>query len=336
MRTVLLSLAFVLAAVSPAGAQTFDSAASDATSVYDLGDLAALFWSQDAACEKRESDLARRQCEAIRKARSAQIASTTYLVQGQGNPVSVAKPSAKAKALTLDITSCIACGDDADVIVVGGRTRGRKANLSAPTLKKVAWPVEDADAAEHFRAYVAPRLRSEFLVKVAGKGAGKTKAAGDKDVYVVNVVGYRVYDPCRGTVIASQPSSERGPRLLIDKRNEPVEKKIVEAPKPKKPEGPESRRPAQHRADQRRPQSRPRSRRRLLSGLRHRRHGQLPHHHRRRWQRGRGRPKRRLRRHPHRRVHRRSRQSRALPGLKKETNPNQLPPDSALSTRRGT
>ena len=84
------------------------------------------------------------------------------------------------------------------VSVQGGAVRG-------PEIGKTVQSVQTAEVATKWREVVLPRLKSEVLFQVAGK-AGTWSESGAKG-YEVELVGYRVWDPCDGSIVASSPAS---------------------------------------------------------------------------------------------------------------------------------
>ena len=56
---------------------------------------------------------------------------------------------------------------------------------------------------------VAPRLRADFLVRIPGKL--ETWSEGGASGYRVEVVGFRVVDPCKGQVLWSNPPASNLP-----------------------------------------------------------------------------------------------------------------------------
>jgi hypothetical protein len=58
-------------------------------------------------------------------------------------------------------------------------------------------------------ARVAPRLRADFLVRIPGKL--EPWREGNAVGYTIEVLGFRVVDPCRGEVLWSTPPAGKLP-----------------------------------------------------------------------------------------------------------------------------
>lgn len=190
----------------------FEEAAQGAPRVDSKPELASLFWSQLSDCSKEDSDLRRRQCEGVRAARAEAVSGTTMVIEGDARSFRVAGFDEKKNELALELTGCIACTDPVEV--AGGRyfvvaergsieaaDGGPKASdlyTTTRTFKNKAW-------ADRWAAEIVPRLRSEYLVQVPAKA--KTWKGGTLEALRVKVVGFRVYDPCDGTIIAADPPS---------------------------------------------------------------------------------------------------------------------------------
>lgn len=212
MKTPALALALplaLLAAAAPARAdESFDAMAKQATPLSGPDALGALFWSQVADC-KDEDDFFRRQCEGIKAARRERIAASTFMVASAG-AVTALPFDPKAMSVDVEVTACAACdgvkiaghkrylvGRGA-VKVVGGRVTPVSLNRGTKTFSSKA-------EGEGWSKTVAPRLVAELLVRLPARlEAWKNSGA---DGYHVEVVGFRVLDPCKGDVYWSQPKS---------------------------------------------------------------------------------------------------------------------------------
>lgn len=243
---------FVVAAASPARAQnqSFDDLAKGAEEVRNPMALAALFWAHSAECSKLPDDLAKRQCEGVREARLAQIAAATFLVPGDSTALEVGAYDDKQKGVPIKLTGCLACAsalsiDGAQRFVVGGKgaVAADGPKVTGPDAHAGVRLFKSADAAAQWLEYASPRLRAQFLVRVPEKV--ETWKKGTFEGFKVDVVGYRVYDPCDGTIVAASPKAGD---LPADKRycsGEPVEESPVDAkpevkPEPVKPRLPSS------------------------------------------------------------------------------------------------
>lgn len=213
----LLALVMVLgAAAAPARAdQSFDDQARKAVEVVGGPDgLGALFWSQLAQCKAaQDDDVARRQCEGVREARRQRIAATTFLVTADG-ALDPEPFNEKAMSIDIGVRACAACkgvelaGERryivgrGDVKLVGGRVRAASLHTGTRTFKTRA-------EGKEWAARVAPRLRADFLVRIPGKL--ETWSEGGATGYRVEVIGFRVVDPCKGEVLWSSPTAANLP-----------------------------------------------------------------------------------------------------------------------------
>jgi hypothetical protein len=198
----------VLAALAaPARADdSFDARARKAVEVVGAEGLAALFWSQLAQC-KSDDDFARRQCEGVREARRAHVSAATYLVSADG-ALDPEPYNDKAMSIDVGVRACAACGGvelagerryivgRGDVKLVGGRVRAAALHTGTLTFKTRAEGKKWAET-------VAPRLRADFLVRIPGKL--ETWSEGGAGGYKIELVGFRVVDPCKGQVLWSSP-----------------------------------------------------------------------------------------------------------------------------------
>lgn len=203
-------LALVTALSAAAGTaradQSFDAEARKATEVVGPEGLGALFWSQLAPC-KADDDFTRRQCEGVREARRQKVAASTFLVSADG---AIEPEPFNEKAMSIDVAvrACAACGGvelagerryivgRGDVKLVGGRVRAASLHTGTRTFKTRAEGKEWATT-------VAPRLRADFLVRIPGKL--ETWSEGGATGYKIEILGFRVVDPCRGEVLWSNP-----------------------------------------------------------------------------------------------------------------------------------
>lgn len=204
----LLALVVVALLAAPARADdSFDARARKAVELAGPEGLAALFWSQLAQCKSDGDDFARRQCEGVREARRAHVAATTYLVSADG---AVEPDAFNEKAMSIDVTvrACAACGGvelggdrrylvgRGAVKLVGGRVRPATLHTATMTFKTRAEGKEWAQT-------VARRLRADLLVRIPDTLEPWNE--GGASGYKIEVVGFRVVDPCKGQVLWSNP-----------------------------------------------------------------------------------------------------------------------------------
>lgn len=197
-------LALVAAAVwAPASAlaePTFDDAAASATSIASVD---TLVWSLAASCEGGD-DLAQRQCRLTRDASAKALAGRTLLLQLEPGTFEVGPWDGNKKSTPLTLRGCLDCNG---VIVDGKRwlvTAARPGKVAAGktggVLHQTARTFRDDAAAVAWATTVVPRLVAQALVRLpAGRPTGGTLA--------LELVGYRVYDPCDGLIVLAEPSA---------------------------------------------------------------------------------------------------------------------------------
>jgi len=185
---------------------SFDDLASKATAV-SRADLGGLIWSLTADCEHGD-DLARRQCRAVRDARAASIAGATFLVPGDRAAFSVGDFKADTKSLPLVLRGCVACVEPiAGHYVVSSKQAPTFDGTTAVAaiVHETARSFKDEAAARRWAAH-AVRFRTELVVRVAAANHGLFERGG-KQGLAVEVLGYRVYDPCDGSIVCASPES---------------------------------------------------------------------------------------------------------------------------------
>jgi hypothetical protein len=206
--------------VGTASAQKFEEAASDAVEVRSPEAFAAILWSFNADCSTSSSDMERRQCEGIKAARRAQVEGNTYLVNGDAKAFQVGEYDKKKKSVELKLLACVACVTALDVdgnrhYVVGnkGKANVSGGSVAGPQVHVTSKAFKTAALANKWKNKSVPRLRTQFLVKVPSKA--NTWKSGSVGGYQVEIVGFRVYDPCDGKVVCASPKSDKG---VVDKK----------------------------------------------------------------------------------------------------------------------
>lgn len=232
-----LALSFLAAglAYSPsASADSFDTLADAAEPVHTAANMAALFWSQQTRCDDN-NDMARRQCKGVKQARRTWVAAQTYLLDvGPALEVSL---NTDALSAEISLRSCLACEELGDLIVGKGTRRVEGNAIKAPIVASLTKIFEDLASAEHWNKHIASRLRAQFLVRLPRSLSKFTVA--DRPGYTVEVVGYRLYDPCTGEVLAAAPESAQGPVNASACEAEPELPKPEAPPAPKLPDHPD-------------------------------------------------------------------------------------------------
>jgi hypothetical protein len=198
-----LVVALVLAP-SVAFAQAFEAKAESA-SVSRVDDVV---WTFTATCNAGD-EVQQRQCRLVRDKRQKALAGAVLLVDGETAALELSKWSPQKKSLGFTVTSCISCaGVQVDgkkwfVIGNGAAPRFEGPRLRTHVLRDTALPFADEAAAT---AWTKPleHARVQYLVKVPDKPKW---AAGGNSGVSLQILGYRVINPCDGSIVAADPAS---------------------------------------------------------------------------------------------------------------------------------
>lgn len=193
-----------LVAARPALAEdTFEAKASGATKVARFDDVV---WSLTAACDKGD-DVHNRQCRVIRDARAKQLAGATLLVEAEPSALDVGKWSAAKKSVAVTLTACIRCTplelEGRKWYVTGAPARVEAGKLTAANLYDSAKQFSDEASANAWIGSLKS-ARVQLITKVPDK---RRWLVDGKDGLLLDVVGYRVVQPCTGTVLFAKPVS---------------------------------------------------------------------------------------------------------------------------------
>lgn len=208
VRIFIAALAALLVLAGPAEADRFDSAAKGATQLEGKNAVGALFWAQNVNCAKAKGDFRQRQCRGLRDTRLAKVLGQSYIVDVGSEAVDVeVKPATMSARVTL--RACVSCGDEGPIVVGRGVHRVDAKAILAASLASETKVFKKLSHVEHWSKYIGSRLRAQFIVRVS-PSSERFKAAG-RQGFKVNVVGYRLYDPCQGEVVVAKPASKKGP-----------------------------------------------------------------------------------------------------------------------------
>jgi hypothetical protein len=207
----LVFLALVGTAAPAFAEDSFEAAAQNAQRIGRIDDLV---WALTATCESG-NDIQQRQCRQVRNTRAKQLAGATLLVEGDRDAFTVGTWNAQKKSATVTLSSCIRCGgvdvEGKSWFVSGSRpandpVRFAAGKLVAPSLSDSSrtFP-DDASTKKYAAAYATAKV--QFLVKVP---ASFKWSESTRQGITLDVVGYRVYSPCDGSVVISSPASGPG------------------------------------------------------------------------------------------------------------------------------
>lgn len=193
-----------------ARAQSWDDLARAADRI-DARALPALFWAQSASCDRLGDDMLRRQCRGIRLVRGVAASAKTFLVRADATALEAGAWDAARAAVPLALRGCLACKEPIEVagerryVVTRGGVAVDASGVAAAPVYRGLRRVDDEPAAAEVKAHIVPRLRAELIVRPTPKPETWTQAG--RSGYFVELVGYRLYDPCDGSVLAASPMS---------------------------------------------------------------------------------------------------------------------------------
>lgn len=199
--------ALVVAAVlvpSAAFAQAFEAKAETAT-VSRVDDVV---WAFTATCSTGD-EVQQRQCRLVRDRRQKALAGATLLVDGETAALELAKWSPQKKSLGFTVTSCISCtgvavdGKKWFVIGNGAAPRFEGPRVRTHVLRDTALPFADEAAATAWTKPLA-HARVQYLVKVPDRPRWTAGGGGGLSL---QILGYRVINPCDGSIVAADPAS---------------------------------------------------------------------------------------------------------------------------------
>ena len=223
----LILCALVLAVAAPAAADTFDVALAKAHEI-GVSDLSSLLWARTGGgCSDARDDADRLACREVAAAVAGDTAGKLYYMQLTPK-ITAGAYNKRKRSLPLEAGSCLLC----DGLDIDGKTTwvvGRvDPSKGLGPLRRTTMVFKSRDEAKRFVTKSLPRLVGEFLFTVPGE-IGRFKQGNDEGVYI-EVVSYRIYDPCTGEIALSKPK-------LADVQPEP--KACAKAPKaPEAPKAP--------------------------------------------------------------------------------------------------
>jgi hypothetical protein len=206
---VIMKAALVLAAlVLPHAAFADDTFEARAQAAQRVKHIADVIWAVTAKCDAGD-DTQQRQCRTIRDEGARALAGATLLGTGDETAFEVSGWNASRKSVAIKLAGCVACSG----VEIDGKTwyvAGASSNphfeggrLRAAMLFDNAKTFPDEDTAVRFVKTVR-KVAVEMLIKLPAKP--RWNVAG-KDGIVVEIAGYRVIDPCAGSIIIASPAS---------------------------------------------------------------------------------------------------------------------------------
>lgn len=218
--------------------QSFDDVSKGATRL-DRDGIGGILWSLNASCDAGD-DLEQRQCKAVKAARAKRVVGKSFIVPGDASAFVVGAWDSKKQSVALTLSGCVAC---AEPISIAGKPLYVVSNKAAPSFKgavAVAATIHETNRqfkteedAVKWRTEVVPRLKTEFVVTIAGENAKWKRDS--KEGIAVAIVGFRVYDPCDGGIVCAYPKSSKAAVDKVACGDAVVEGEADKKPKEVKP-----------------------------------------------------------------------------------------------------
>ncbi len=204
MTRAVLSTCVIAALAAPAIADdTFDRQAAAARKVANLDEV---IWALFAPCTQGD-EVQQRQCRLVRDARAKTEIGATLLVDADPEAFTLGAFSAAKKSVTLQLTSCIRCSgmkiEGKPFHVTGAAARVEGGKLTTAVLYDNARQFPDEASAKSYAESVKG-ARVQMVIKLLDR---KKWQVGGKDGLLVDVLAWRVFVPCTGTVLIASPAS---------------------------------------------------------------------------------------------------------------------------------
>jgi hypothetical protein len=213
MRLTAAVLAAVAALAVPASASA-DGWSDVAKAGEPVKDVERVVWALTATCEKGD-DLTRRHCRVLRDAAAARLKGATLVVDAAPGAVELGAFDPATTSSALVVRGCVSCaGVDSEgkkwhVVTNNGAPQVSGDKVQAAAVHEGARTFKDAAEAKAWQASVLPRLRTQLVIKVLE--ANYTWKRESAEGIAVQILGFRTYDRCDGSIVAAKPESDKGP-----------------------------------------------------------------------------------------------------------------------------
>jgi hypothetical protein len=190
--------------------KSFEALAKEADAL-TRADLAGLVWSLTAPCNDGD-ELSQRQCKAARDSRAVAVRDRTFVVDGDGTAFEMGTYDVAKKSAPITLRGCIACAEPVGgMYLVSSKAAPsfKGATAEAATVHETARTFKDEAGAKRWTARL-PHLRTQFVVKIAAANGGMWERDGKKGL-ALDVLAFRVFDPCDGGIVCASPPSAKGP-----------------------------------------------------------------------------------------------------------------------------
>lgn len=204
-----LAVTLGLAAVAPAATadDTFDDLAGRAK-VLAPADLAGMIWALTAPCDQGDGAAIRR-CTAVRDRRAQELRAGTWLVAAEPAALSIGDWSEDTQSVAVTLSGCVACAKPiGGLYIVSNRAAptfdGDVAIAAGLVQELKGFPDEAASVKWRKRA---AGLRAYFVVRIAQAAGGLWEREGHKGL-AVEILGFRVHEPCEGAIVVASPVAQ--------------------------------------------------------------------------------------------------------------------------------
>src|SRR5688572_8721635 len=197
------AVAALLVVPASAVADGWSERAKGATPVRDVE---RVVWALTATCDKGD-DLTKRHCRVLRDDAATRLKGATIVVDAPPSAVEVGAFDPATTSSRIVVRGCVSCtgiesegkkwfvvSNNAAPVVVGDK-------IQAGGLSEFSRSFADEAAAQAWQATVVPRLRTQLVVKVLEANYAWTR--GSAEGIAVQVVGFRTYDRCDGSILAA-------------------------------------------------------------------------------------------------------------------------------------
>jgi hypothetical protein len=186
-----------------------DTFEAKAQTAQPLHRVESLVWALTAQCDAGD-DVQQRQCRRVRDARQKELSAGTWLVVADADAFDVGAWSPTKKSIPVTLDACVRCAG----VELDGKTWYVTGTVATPPhfevgkLKTGLLHDNGRTFADETTAAMWARAVSKVKVEMVVKLAAKPRwSDGGKNGIALDVVAYRVFTPCDGTVVLASPPS---------------------------------------------------------------------------------------------------------------------------------
>ncbi len=207
-RTALLAIPLGFIAMLAPSAHAEDTYQSRAEGALRIRQLDDLIWVLTAPCDKGD-DVQQRQCRQVRDRKLKTLAGATLMVDADIDAFQTGRWNPVKKSVAVTLAACVRCsgvaidGKTWHIMGAGTAPRFEGGKLRAGMLYDNARQFSDEAAATAWLKSLRVH-RVQLLVKIPEK---RRFQASGKDGLLLDIAGWRVVNPCDGSVVIASPSS---------------------------------------------------------------------------------------------------------------------------------